>query len=67
MLDHSSTHQTPKIQRWLAAHPRFHLHFRPTSSSWLNLVERWFAELTNNASRSPHTAPSARATLTSAR
>jgi transposase len=47
VLDNSSTHKTPKIRRWLAAHPRFHLHFTPTSSSWLNLVERWFAELTN--------------------
>jgi transposase len=47
ILDNSSTHKTPAIQRWLAAHPRFVLHFTPTSSSWLNLVERWFAELTN--------------------
>jgi transposase len=44
--DNSSTHKTPAIQRWLLAHPRFALHFTPTSSSWLNLVERWFAELT---------------------
>lgn len=34
------------VKKWLLAHPRFHLHFTPTSSSWLNLVERWFAELT---------------------
>ena len=47
VLDNSSTHKTPAIKRWLAAHPRFVLHFTPTSSSWLNLVERWFAELTN--------------------
>jgi transposase len=46
VLGNSSTHKTPAIKRWLAAHPRFHLHFTPTSSSWLNLVERWFAELT---------------------
>jgi transposase len=46
VLDNSSTHKTPAIQRWLAAHPRFVLHFTPTSASWLNLVERWFAELT---------------------
>jgi len=39
-LDNSSTHKTPAIQRWLAAHPRFVLHFTPTSSSWLTLVER---------------------------
>jgi len=46
VLDNSSTHKTPAIKRWLLAHPRFQLHFTPTSSSWLNLVERWFAELT---------------------
>ena len=51
VLDNSSTHKTPTIQRWLAAHPRFVLHFTPTSSSWLNLVERWFAELTNKLLR----------------
>jgi transposase len=47
VLDNQSTHKTPSIQRWLVRHPRFHLHFTPTYSSWLNLVERWFAELTN--------------------
>jgi transposase len=46
VLDNSSTHKTPSIQRWLRRHPRFTLHFTPTYSSWLNLVERWFAELT---------------------
>jgi len=46
VLDNSSTHKTPSIQRWLVRHPRFHVHFTPTYSSWLNLVERWFAELT---------------------
>src|SRR3954469_2423679 len=46
VLDNSSTHKTPSIQRWLIRHPRFTLHFTPTYSSWLNLVERWFAELT---------------------
>jgi transposase len=46
VLDNSSTHKTPSIQRWLVRHPRFRLHFTPTYSSWLNLVERWFAELT---------------------
>src|SRR3954449_2598069 len=46
VLDNSSTHKTPAIKSWLAAHPRFVVHFTPTSSSWLNLVERWFAELT---------------------
>jgi transposase len=55
VLDNSSTHKTPKIQRWLAAHPRFVLHFTPTSNSWLNLVERWFAELTSKKlKRSAH-------------
>ena len=46
VLDNASTHKTPAIHRWLLAHPRFTFHFTPTSSSWLNLVERWFAELT---------------------
>ena len=46
ILDNYSTHKTPAIHKWLAAHPRFHLHFTPTSGSWMNLVERWFAELT---------------------
>jgi transposase len=46
VLDNASTHKTPVIKRWLLAHPRFVLHFTPTSSSWLNLVERWFSELT---------------------
>jgi len=47
VLDNSSTHKTPAIKRWLTAHPRFVSHFTPTSSSWLNLVERWFGELTS--------------------
>ena len=51
VLDNSSTHKTPAIQKWLTAHPRFILHFTPTSSSWLNLVERWFAELTSKKLR----------------
>ncbi len=51
ILDNSSTHKTPAIQRWLLAHPRFVLHFTPTSSSWLNLVERWSAELTTKKLR----------------
>jgi transposase len=46
VLDNASTHKTPAVKRWLLAHPRFALHFTPTSSSWLNLVERWFGELT---------------------
>jgi transposase len=51
VLDNSSTHKTPAIKSWVAAHPRFVLHFTPTSSSWLNLVERWFAELTSKKLR----------------
>ena len=46
ICDNYATHKTDIIQNWLAAHPRFHMHFVPTSSSWLNQVERWFAELT---------------------
>lgn len=51
ICDNSSTHKTPAIRRWLVAHPRFVLHFTPTSASWLNLVERWFAELTTKKLR----------------
>jgi transposase len=51
ILDNASTHKTAAIKSWLAAHPRFVLHFTPTSSSWLNLVERWFAELTTKKLR----------------
>lgn len=46
ILDNYSTHKAPAIKNWLVRHPRFHLHFVPTSSSWLNMVERWFGELT---------------------
>jgi hypothetical protein len=45
-LDNYATHKTPDSKQWLLAHPRFRLHFTPTSASWLNLVKRWFAELT---------------------
>jgi len=51
ICDNYATHKTPAIKTWLAAHPRFHLHFTPTSGSWLNLVERWFAELTRRKLR----------------
>jgi transposase len=51
ILDNYGTHKTPLIQRWLAKRPRFHLHFTPTSSSWLNLVERWFGLLTEKQIR----------------
>src|SRR2546427_10982458 len=46
IIDNYATHKHDNVKRWLAKHPRFHLHFIPTSSSWLNLVERWFRELT---------------------
>jgi transposase len=60
VLDNASTHKTPQIKRWLLAHPRFKLHFTPTSSSWLNLVERWFAELTTKKlKRSAHSSVAA--------
>jgi transposase len=56
ILDNYGTHKTPDIQRWLLRHPRFHLHFTPTSGSWLNMVERWFSELTTKKiKRGTHT------------
>ena len=51
VLDNYATHKTPEIQRWLVRHPRFRFHFTPTSSSWLNMVERWFAQLTDKRIR----------------
>lgn len=51
ILDNYGTHNHPNVKQWLAKHPRFHLHFTPTSSSWLNLVERWFAEITRKRIR----------------
>ena len=51
IVDNYGTHTHPDVVRWLAAHTRFHLHFTPTSSSWLNLVERWFRELTTKRIR----------------
>jgi transposase len=51
ILDNYATHKHANVQRWLAKNPRFHLHFTPTSSSWLNLVERWFRDLTDKALR----------------
>jgi transposase len=51
ICDNYATHKTPEVKRWLLRHPRFHLHFTPASSSWMNLVERWFAELTNRELR----------------
>ncbi len=51
ILDNYGTHKHPKVRAWLEKHPRFHLHFTPTSSSWLNLVERWFGEITRKRIR----------------
>lgn len=51
ILDNYGTHKAPVIRRWLVRHPRFHLHFTPTGASWMNLVERWFATLTEKQIR----------------
>jgi transposase len=51
ILDNYATHTHPDVTAWLTKHQRFHLHFTPTSSSWLNLVERWFREITDKAIR----------------
>lgn len=51
IVDNYATHKHPKVQRWLARHPRFHIHFTPTSASWLNMVERFFRDLTVNRLR----------------
>ena len=51
IVDNYGTHKSPPVKRWLTRHPRFHLHFTPTSSSWLNLVERWFGEITQKRIR----------------
>jgi transposase len=51
IVDNYSTHKHPKVQTWLKRHPHVHLHFTPTSSSWLNLVERWFREITDKRIR----------------
>ena len=51
IADNYATHKHPKVQRWLSRHPRFHMHFTPTSSSWLNMVERFFRDLTDKRIR----------------
>lgn len=51
IVDNYATHKHPKVQRWLARHKRFHIHFTPTSSSWLNLIERWFRDITEQRIR----------------
>jgi hypothetical protein len=51
ICDNYGTHDHPSVRQWLAAHPRFHLHFTPTSASWLNLMERWFGLISQQAIR----------------
>jgi transposase len=51
ILDNSSTHKTPDVRAWMAAHPRVHFHFTPTGASWLNMVEAWFSVLTRTSVR----------------
>ena len=51
VMDNYGTHKTPAVKRWFVRHPRFHVHFTPTSASWLNQVERWFATLTQKQIR----------------
>ena len=51
ILDNYATHTHPKVEAWFDAHPRYHRHFVPTSASWLNLIERWFAEITRKRIR----------------
>jgi transposase len=51
IVDNYATHKHPKVQRWLKRHKRFHMHFTPTSSSWLNLIERWFRDITDRRIR----------------
>ena len=51
VMDNYATHKTPRIQRWLARHPRWHVHFTPTGASWLNMVERFFSEITTKRIR----------------
>ncbi len=66
VLDNASTHKTPAVKRWLTNHPRFVMHFTPTSSSWLNLLECWFAELTTEKLRRGPTPRYGNSTPTSA-
>jgi len=51
IADNYATHKHPKVRRWFELHPRFHMHFAPTSASWLNMVERFFRDLTRNQLR----------------
>ena len=58
VLDNYGTHKTPLIKNWLLKRPRFHVHFTPTYGSWLNLVERWFADSRPNSCAAARTAAS---------
>jgi transposase len=51
IVDNYATHKHPRVERWISRHPRFHMHFTPTSCSWLNMVERFFRDLTENRLR----------------
>ncbi len=51
ILDNYGTHKHPEVKKWFAAHPGYHLHFTPTSSSWVNQIDRWFAEITSKRIR----------------
>jgi hypothetical protein len=51
LTDNYATHKHPRVRKWLKRHPRFHVHFTPTSASWLNMVERFFRDLTQNRIR----------------
>jgi len=65
IVDNYATHKHPRVKSWIRRHPRFHIHFVPTSSSWLNLVERWFREITDKRIRrgSFHSVPHLIATI----
>ena len=56
IVDNYATHKHPKVKAWLKRHPRFHMHFTPTSSSWLNMVQRFFRDLTVNRFVAGHSA-----------
>lgn len=63
VCDNYATHNTPEIKTWLGRHPRFHVHFTPTGSSWINQVVRWFGPLTDRGSLHPASGQGAEATL----
>ena len=59
ILDNYGTHKHPQVKKWLADRPHYHVHFTPASSSWLNQIERWFAEITRKRIAVVHSAASA--------